>query len=312
MNINNELTWEEKNSIEQKMNYENNQENVLKNTIIETVCRSVKTEWIVIGETKKRIRRCPKCEKIIVYESKNGYLSGKKLNSFCYSCHNKRKIENGYIMPISTGLKASDETKLKMSKSQLERFKQEKSPMNGKNHSVETKSILRNINIGKNNKMFGKTHSVESRLKISNSRIGLIPKPVTEKTKIKLRESKIKRIEKLKLNGHQLMPMFNNKACAFFDLLEKQLGWDGSYATKNREHSIIGFFLDYYEPNLNIVIEWDEKHHYRFGKLKEKDIIRENQIKNKLNCNFYRINEVDFDKESLINEMIKKYGRKKT
>ena len=58
------------------------------------------------------------------------------------------------------------------------------------------------------------------------------------------------------------------------------------------EHKELGYLLDYYEPNMNLIIEWDEeRHYYRTGTLKEKDIKRQNNLINKLNCHFYRIRE---------------------
>jgi very-short-patch-repair endonuclease len=67
-----------------------------------------------------------------------------------------------------------------------------------------------------------------------------------------------------------------------------------SFATKNGEFFVsdLGYFVDYYEPNLNIVIEYDEPKHYNVdNSLKKKDLIRMNEIKSKLKCKFYRYNE---------------------
>lgn len=47
--------------------------------------------------------------------------------------------------------------------------------------------------------------------------------------------------------------------------------------------------VDGYCPQRNIVFEVDEKHHYRYGKLRKGDIQRQNNIKNKLNSEFVRI-----------------------
>ena len=72
-------------------------------------------------------------------------------------------------------------------------------------------------------------------------------------------------------------------------------GWKGKHAFNNEtkmEHKELGYLLDYYEPNLNFIIEWDEeRHYYRNGKLKEKDIKRQTNLMNKLKCGFYRIRE---------------------
>jgi hypothetical protein len=48
----------------------------------------------------------------------------------------------------------------------------------------------------------------------------------------------------------------------------------------------------YYEPNKNIVIEYDEKYHFdNQGNLKLRDIERQKWITNRIGCKFYRINE---------------------
>ena len=71
----------------------------------------------------------------------------------------------------------------------------------------------------------------------------------------------------------------------YFDQLEKENGWFG-----NRQHfvSYLGYFVDYYEPALNIVVEYDEPRHYRHGCLREKDLVRMEQIKAYLGCEFWR------------------------
>ena len=57
------------------------------------------------------------------------------------------------------------------------------------------------------------------------------------------------------------------------------------------EVKIIGYSLDAYDSQLNIVIEYDEPRHFNLnGRLKEKDIKRMDEIKNHLKCDFYRYN----------------------
>jgi len=59
--------------------------------------------------------------------------------------------------------------------------------------------------------------------------------------------------------------------------------------------------LDYYEPLLNLVVEWDEKNHYDIdGNLKNSDRIREMEIINHLKCKFIRIKESNFNQELTI------------
>lgn len=94
------------------------------------------------------------------------------------------------------------------------------------------------------------------------------------------------------LRGNNRSPRYNLEACKIFDEIEKELNWNGFYGTKNGEYYIkeLGYWVDYYEPNLNIVIEYDESHHNR-QMHKQKDILRQKQIEQQLKCQFYRIRE---------------------
>ena len=100
----------------------------------------------------------------------------------------------------------------------------------------------------------------------------------------------------LKLRGNSTGRISNiglNES-AYFKQLEVNTGWDGIYYGKSDKQYFInnlGYLPDYYEPNLNIVVEYDEPRHYRFNKLIEKDIIRMNRIKEHLKCRFLRYNE---------------------
>lgn len=85
-------------------------------------------------------------------------------------------------------------------------------------------------------------------------------------------------------------PNYNRKSIDFFFKIEQKNNFDGFFATKNREFylSDLGYWVDYYEPKLNLVIEYDEPHHFKAGQLKDWDIQRMERIKNKLKCYFYR------------------------
>lgn len=57
----------------------------------------------------------------------------------------------------------------------------------------------------------------------------------------------------------------------------------------------IGYFVDGYDKERNIVVEYDEKKHYKDAKnniLTDKDKKRQNAIIKLLKCDFYRFNEV--------------------
>ena len=85
-------------------------------------------------------------------------------------------------------------------------------------------------------------------------------------------------------------PLYNHKACEFFDKLNETIKWNGKHATNSGEVTIGGFWVDYYEPNLNVVIEWDERHH-RYEKKNKQDAYRAKYIIKKTGCKFLRIDQ---------------------
>lgn len=90
---------------------------------------------------------------------------------------------------------------------------------------------------------------------------------------------------------------YNPKACEYFDKLSKEKGWELKHALNGGEHSIeIGphrYWLDAYDQNRNIVVEYDEPLHYdKLGQLRDKDLRRQNRIISFLKCQLYRFNEI--------------------
>jgi hypothetical protein len=54
----------------------------------------------------------------------------------------------------------------------------------------------------------------------------------------------------------------------------------------------VGYFLDAYDKERNIVVEYDEPKHYDvYGNLKQKDVLRQQRIITHLGCRFFRYNE---------------------
>ena len=115
----------------------------------------------------------------------------------------------------------------------------------------------------------------------------------TEDSKQKTRESTINYIKSLSnYNGN--VARFSDKACKYIDNLNKEKNWNLQHAENGGEIQINGYFLDGYDKNLNIVFEYDEPRHYKDlinNILSEKDIQRQNNIINQLNCQFWRYNE---------------------
>lgn len=138
----------------------------------------------------------------------------------------------------------------------------------GWEHTEKMKKHLSKANSGENNYWHGRKLSEQHRQKI--------------------RETKA---EKLKKN--EIKPQYNEEACKVFNTLNQKFGWNIQHAENEKEKYVCGFWVDGYEPNLNLVIEYDERHHFREGKLKQKDRKRENKIKDELNCKLVRIRSKD-------------------
>lgn len=125
---------------------------------------------------------------------------------------------------------------------------------------------------GSNNPMFGKKHKDETRKK--------------------MRLNTIYRIENSIKNGGQIQPLYNSKGCRIIDEYGKKNGYNFQHAENGGEFHIkeLGYWVDGYDKEKNIVIEIDENFHFNpDGTLKEKDLRRQEEIINFLKCKFVRI-----------------------
>jgi len=203
------------------------------------------------------------------------------------------KAKKGCI-PWNKGISMSEESRLKMSISST-----------GFKHSEETKKKIGIISKGKKHtektkkKMSdnrkGMVFSKEHRLNIAKSKTGKnnhnYGTHLSDGLKQKIRLGNIKHLIDTK---GVIQPNYNSEACKYFDQLNKKFKLNGQHAKNGGEFLIkeLGYWVDYYEGNLNLIIEWDEKRHYDIdGNLKRKDILRQKQIENHLDCNLLRIKE---------------------
>lgn len=123
---------------------------------------------------------------------------------------------------------------------------------------------------GENNPMYGKKHS-----------------PSTK------RKQRLKRIESLN-NKHPLFPGYNPFACQAIDQFGKENGYEFQHAENGGEYFIkeLGYWVDGYDKNKNVVIEYDEAHHFdKNGKLRGRDVERQKEIEEYLQCTFLRIKQ---------------------
>jgi len=261
-------------------------------------------------------RNCPKCGKEL--STKNVFWNRKAIreNKVCLSCSSKSHI-------------ITDKWRENMRKNHAD-ISGEKNPFFGKHHGAEIRKKCGESNIGKDrfsdkyknelrikmtgngNHFYGKTHTNEIKKILSKPKtpdhkrklaLSLKGKPSplkgkhhTDETKRKMRISAIKRIKENGFIGREMYPSVNPKEKDYFLKLEEKNDWNGIFFGKNKKQFLVenlGYFVDYYEPDKNIVVEYDETRHY--GKdwtLKEKDIKRQEEIIKILHCKFYRYNEV--------------------
>jgi hypothetical protein len=219
-------------------------------------------------KTRKRI--CPRCNSIIIYISYQGYWGANKRKTLCSNCRiiirKEIKDKQCWSRECSCGRKIIYKEKWLLNR-----------------------AIKQKFTTCKKCRMVGKIFSDERKEKIRQSKLH---NPNQKETSRKMRISAQKRIKNRFGICH---PNFNIRACHYFDKLEKEKMWNGKYATKTGEHYIdgLGYFVDYYEPNLNIVVEYDKRKHFVGGKLKLKDMERMNEIKTNLHCKFFRYNEME-------------------
>lgn len=174
----------------------------------------------------------------------------------------------------------------------------------------ETSESVRRISElkkGKNNPMYGKVpwnknksdyFSKETLKNIPLFKKGQTPwnkgKTFSTETKHKMRLSHLRFMKECIFEGGQIRPSYNSNACKFFAKFDQLNNTNGMYATNGGEYHIkeLGFFPDYFNPNLKLIMEWDEKRHYKNNQLKERDIKRQKEIENLFpDYKFVRIKE---------------------
>lgn len=217
------------------------------------------------------------------------YINGHSSKGRKLSIEAKEKIRKS-----KTGVSRSQETIRKQRETLKESYKSGKIKpvVHSKDTKEEISKKLKGVYIGEKNSMYGKKHSFLSRKKISDKLIkdgnGMYGKKHPEKIKEKMRLSRIVYIQRTKTNGSPISPTIGKNEKIILDNIE-----NSQDITIIRQFFIKGYWCDGYCKENNTVYEVDEKHHFDInGNLLEKDILRENNIKKYLNCNFVRIKDV--------------------
>jgi len=212
---------------------------------------------------------------IVDYNGKNNPMYGK-----VHSETSRQKMSDSHKghLPWNKGKPLSAEHKQHLSENHAD-FSGKNHPMYGKTHTNETKEQIRLTNKNK------PPVSAASKEKMRLAKVGATRKPFSEAHKRKMRLAAIDRINK---QFGQIIPNYNPKACQMIDEYGRQHDYNFQHAENGGEYHIkeLGYWVDGYDKEKNVVIEYDELHHKRQT---TKDVIREARIKEHLKCTFIRI-----------------------
>lgn len=89
-------------------------------------------------------------------------------------------------------------------------------------------------------------------------------------------------------------PSYNKSSIPVLESIANNHGWNIQHAENKGEFYVLGYFVDAYDKDKNIVIEYDEPHHYKdveHNILCEDDLKRQKEIIDYLHCEFWRYNE---------------------
>jgi hypothetical protein len=224
-------------------------------------------------------------------ECKEKFSSKNKLKQFCSkSCKKKQMSEIMTGRIITWGDKITQASKGKPHPSSRKNF----------HHTEETKELLRQHSIEQM-----KDPEMRKLISIRTSE-GQMGHKTSEATKAKIgaknRIHHLNRIQNTLSLGDQLTPNYNTNGCNYFKKFDEENNTSGKHAMNGGELHVkeLGYFLDYINYDLKIIIEWDEKRHYDvYGNLKQQDVIRQQKIQEVFpEYKFIRIKEGDYQNDN--------------
>jgi hypothetical protein len=249
---------------------------------------------------EKYERDCPKCKKKIYYNSKADKQQGVKNNTQCKQCVADNRIYNKnpkkYKRKCPECKKdifhTTEKTK-RRSENQKKKCKNCASPFKGSNNSKLSESF---------NELYKDKRCIKKCKTCDKDFIAV--KWDTDRIYC----SKSCYFNDDLIKNHKFLPKFNKKACMFFEVLNKEKKWNGKHGLNGGETKIMKYWVDYYEPTLNLIIEWDESFHHHPNQIK-KDRKRENEIIKYLKCDFLRINSDTLEIINVKNGKREKYEK---
>ena len=154
-------------------------------------------------------------------------------------------------------------------------------PWNKGKTGVYAKEVRLNMGAGHRGKKLSDAH-------IRKLRKARAKQIITDTHKKNQRLAAIKRIKRTR---GQLKPNYNPDACKIIEEYGRKHGYNFQHAENGGEFYVggLGFWVDGYDVKQNVVIEYDESYHYQNGKLREKDVQRQKEIQECLECKFIRL-----------------------
>lgn len=230
----------------------------------------MKHEYKIIDGKRKWKRICPLCKKEVWHSCREYVYRKKYENTKCRECWSKEKT-NILERYCSVCNKRTI-------------YKSYKSYWN----ACKTKAKCMHCAKLGNRSRKGQKCSPEHVKKLIQARLRYRP---TEETKKNQRLAAIRRIKTRPGVCHPYAN-YNPFACKYFDELNIKFGWNLKHAENGGEVFIkkLGYWLDSYDKEKNIVVEYDEPRHEK-PSMKNRDEIRQTNIIKYLGCDFYRFSQ---------------------
>jgi len=187
----------------------------------------------------------------------------------------------------------TEETKLKISI-----LKKGSIPWNkGKTDVYSEKTLEIMSNSGKRENLSEETLSKMSRSSKgrpawNKGKTGIYTEETLNKIRLAARLQAIRYRQERTPNGYQIFPNYSPNACILIDEYAQQNNFKFQHAENGGEYHIkeLGYWVDGYDAEKNTVIEVDEPFHYdNHDNLTERDIRRQNEIIEFLDCDFIRM-----------------------
>jgi hypothetical protein len=166
-----------------------------------------------------------------------------------------------------------------------------------KENSEKVKKIYEN-RLGKSHEeIMGVEKAGQWKMKMRQKRAGktydeIYGKERAQEIRRKMRLSTIKRIKE---HNEIMFPNYSLIAIGYFQQFDIRYNTKGLYGENEYFIRELGYWPDYINFDLKLIIEWDEEYHYINDKTKEKDTRRQREIQNYFpDFKFIRIREKEF------------------